>query len=190
MVIAISVIADDAPAISWAWCSAASARCSARGLGVFRGLRDVARGLVDRGHQHAQLVDGVVDGVGDRAGEVSGDRGARREVAVGEPRELVEQAQDGLLVALVGRGGLRQAPARVHRPLDADHHQRQHDQHAEGERAAHVELALALEVVDAIGGHAGGVEQLRRALHDRLGGLARLLEIGARNRGCAACRRR
>ncbi|OPZ02331.1 MAG: hypothetical protein BWZ09_02568 [Alphaproteobacteria bacterium ADurb.BinA305] len=29
MVIAISVIADEAPAISWAWCSAASARCSA-----------------------------------------------------------------------------------------------------------------------------------------------------------------
>ncbi len=55
--------------------------------------------LVDGAHQVAQHADGVVDGIGNGAGDVFGDRGLHGEVAVGERRELIEQPQDGLLVA-------------------------------------------------------------------------------------------
>ena len=49
----------------------------------------------------AQRLDRVVDRVGDRAGDVLGDGRLHGQVAVGEARQLVEQAQDRLLVALV-----------------------------------------------------------------------------------------
>ena len=57
--------------------------------------------LVDGRHQAAQRIDGVVDGVGDRAGDVLGDGRLHGEIAVGEARELIQQAQDRLLVAFV-----------------------------------------------------------------------------------------
>ena len=66
-----------------------------------RGGVELDRGIVDRRDQLAQRLDGVVDRVRDRARDVFGDRRLHGEVAVGEARQLVEQAQDRLLVALV-----------------------------------------------------------------------------------------
>jgi hypothetical protein len=45
-------------------------------------------------------IDRVIDGVGDRTGDVLGDRRLYGEIAVRETRELIEQPQDRLLVAI------------------------------------------------------------------------------------------
>jgi hypothetical protein len=65
------------------------------------GAVQLDRAVVDRRDQLAQRLDRVVDRVGDRAGDVLGDGRLHRQIAVGEARQLVEQAHDGLLVALV-----------------------------------------------------------------------------------------
>ena len=61
--------------------------------------------------QLAQRLDRVVDRIGDRAGDVLGHGRLHRQVALREVRHLVEQAHDGLLVAI----GL--VPLRVGRAL-------------------------------------------------------------------------
>ncbi len=62
---------------------------------------ELDRGVVDRRHELAQRLDRVVDRIGDRTGDVLGHGGLHGQVAVREARELVEQPQDRLLVALV-----------------------------------------------------------------------------------------
>ena len=60
----------------------------------------VGRG-VDAAHQRAQFLDREVDRVGDGAGHVLGHRRLHGQVAVGEVAHLVQQPQNGFLVALV-----------------------------------------------------------------------------------------
>ncbi len=80
----------------------------------FDGSVDEDRRVVDRGHELAQGVDRVVDRVGDGARDVLGHGRLHGQVAVGEARQLVEQPQNRLLIALVllglrsgGAGGSR-----------------------------------------------------------------------------------
>ena len=70
-------------------------------LGLAGGAIQLHGGLVDGGDQPAQGIDGHVDRIGDGAGDVFGDRGRGGQVALPQARDFVEQAQDGLLVALV-----------------------------------------------------------------------------------------
>ena len=65
---------------------------------------ELDRRVVDGGHELAQRLDREIDRIGDRAGDVLGDGRLHREVAVGQARQLVEQPQDRLLVALVLAG--------------------------------------------------------------------------------------
>src|SRR5262249_40308737 len=69
-------------------------------LRLFGGGLELDGREVDGGHQAPQRVHRVVDRVGDRPGDVLGDGRLHGEVAVGQARELIEQAQDGLLVAV------------------------------------------------------------------------------------------
>ena len=72
----------------------------------------VGRG-VDSADQRAQLFDGEVDRIGDRTGDVLGHRSLDGEVAVGEISHLVQQPQNGFLVALVLLLALVRAHPRV-----------------------------------------------------------------------------
>ena len=87
-------------------------------LRLARGAVELDRRLLIVIDELAQAVDGHVHRVGDRAGDVLGDGGRRGQVALAEARDLVEQPQDRLLVALVlaplrlDREALRAAPRR------------------------------------------------------------------------------
>jgi hypothetical protein len=94
-----------------------------RALGLLRGGIDENGRIVDRRDELAQRFDRIVDGVGDRAGDVLGNGGLHRQVAVGEARKLVEQAQDGLLIALVLLGLLLGSAAEVPAAVVDEHHQ-------------------------------------------------------------------
>src|SRR5690606_32075730 len=87
---------------------------------------NVFRRILDARHQLAKLENRKVDGVGDGAGEVLGDRRLGAEIAVAQALDLIEQAVNRLLVAVVGGGGVPQAATGIGVHLHAD--QRQQDQ--------------------------------------------------------------
>ena len=76
------------------------------------------------------------------SGDVLGDGGLHRQIAVGEARQLVEQAQDRLLVALVLLGLLLGRLAEVASAVVDEHHQsrdrqrREHEQQRQARREA------------------------------------------------------
>ena len=94
-----------------------------RAFGLLRSRVDENRGVVDGRDELAQRVDRVVDGIRDRARDVLGDGRLDRQIAVGKARQLVEQAQDGLLVTLVLPGLLLGGAAEVAPAVVDEHHQ-------------------------------------------------------------------
>lgn len=114
----------------------------------------------------AQLVHGIVDGVGNGAGEVFGDRGGDGQVAVGQVFNLIQQAHDRVLVALVLLGGFPQLAVGL-----ADHHQADQDDRGQRQQAQHVaadgvESAPVREVFKAGGQVRGFVQQGLRQVED------------------------
>ena len=89
------------------------------GAGFLHRGGDQPRSTVDRRHQVAQRFDGVVDRIGNRAGDVLGHAGLHRQVALGQIAQLVEQAQDGVLVAAVLILGFLLALFSLDQPLPA-----------------------------------------------------------------------
>ena len=69
-------------------------------LRLARGAVQLDGRAVDGRDQAAQRIDRVVDRVGDGPGDVLGNGRLHGEVAVGKARQLIEQAQDRLLVAV------------------------------------------------------------------------------------------
>ncbi|MNP09012.1 hypothetical protein D3C76_1011010 [compost metagenome] len=97
------------------------------GLGFLHGGGDLPGCEVDRGHQVAQLVHGIVDRVGNGPGEVLGHRGGHGQVAIGQVFDFIEQTQDRVLVAFVLLGGFAQLAigfTHHHQADEDDRHQR------------------------------------------------------------------
>src|SRR5690606_27516804 len=108
-----------------------------RRFALLRGGVDEYRRLVDRRDEVAQRFDRVVDRVRDRAGDVLGDRRLHGQVAVGEARNLVEQAQNGLLVAVVLLGLHLRQPPEVPSPAIRDEHRDQQQDRGADEHERH-----------------------------------------------------
>ena len=85
---AISLMAAEAPAISCAWCSEASARVHSGGLSFLRRRGYLYRCVINGRYQPTHLVDRVVDGVGDSTCEVFGYRGRGGQVTVRPSRRF------------------------------------------------------------------------------------------------------
>jgi hypothetical protein len=70
-------------------------------LRLFGGTVQLNCAVVDRGHEFAQRLDRIVDRVGNRTGDILSHRCLHRQIAVGQARQLIQQAHDRFLVALV-----------------------------------------------------------------------------------------
>ncbi|MNG96472.1 hypothetical protein D3C79_555410 [compost metagenome] len=137
--------------------------------GVLRVLhcrRNLHRTVIDGDDQVAQLVDGVVDRVGNGTGEVLGDRHGDGQVAIGQLFDLVEQAHDRLLVALVlfRRVVQLSVGGADHDQADQDDRRQRHQ--AEDVTAHGVEGTTAGQVLETVGQVRGLVQQGLRQAED------------------------
>ena len=72
-----------------------------RPLGLLCRAVQLNRAVIDRGNELTQRLDRIVDRIGYRTGDVLRDRGLHGQIAIGQTRQFIQQAHDGLLIALV-----------------------------------------------------------------------------------------
>ncbi|MNO92412.1 hypothetical protein D3C76_839870 [compost metagenome] len=147
------------------------------GLGFLHGGSDLAGGQVDRRHQIAQLVHGIVDRIGNGPGEVFGDRGGHGQVAIGQVFDFVEQTQDRVLVAFVLLGGFAQLAIGFAHHYQADEDDRHQRRQAQDIAADGVGVTSPGEVLEAAGQLGRFVEQGLRQAEDIGGRLTDLEQL-------------
>ncbi|MNZ79129.1 hypothetical protein D3C78_977240 [compost metagenome] len=124
------------------------------------------------------MVDGIVDRVGDGTGEVLGHRDRHGQVTVGELLDLIEQAHDRLLIALILLGGFLQLTMGCPHHHQADQDDRGQRQQPQNIPAHSIEGTPGCQVLEAVGKVRGFVEQCLREAENVPGRFANAEQLG------------
>ena len=149
------------------------------GLCFLRLRSHLAGGRVDPGHQVAQRFHGKVHRVGDGAGHIFRNRGFDGQVTIGQRTHFIQQAQDGLLVALVDLCGVERTPSLddIQVQTDEEQHQQRCRRQADPGGQRRPQLTLAQAGIFN-GKRARLIGQLGRVKNDFIGCFAYLEQIG------------